>query len=129
MVKYKLKRRGKGQKEKHQCESATSIGCTPCTGDWICNLGMNPDQELNQQPLGKQDDAQPTDPNRPELKKMLQVLVTSRSFPTVNIYFTMQHYFPATLFRLQKKKKNTQKKQQLCVNAYPLDYHISLRVQ
>ena len=52
--------------EKYQCErniNLLPLACT-LTGDWTRNPGMCSDWELNQQPLGLQDDAQPTEPHQ-----------------------------------------------------------------
>ena len=42
------------------------------TEDWSCNLGMCPDQELNQQPFALQDIAQPTELHQSRLQDYLK---------------------------------------------------------
>ena len=39
--------------------------CTPSTPDLACNSGMCPGQELNRQPFGLRDNAQPTELHQP----------------------------------------------------------------
>ena len=57
-------REGKGGREgeKHQCVVASYM---PPAGDLAHNPGMCPNRELNLQPFGLQDDAQPVEPYRP----------------------------------------------------------------
>lgn len=54
---------------KHQ--SATSCMAPP-NGDQARKLGMCPNQELNEQPLGAQDDYRPTEPHWSGLKTILK---------------------------------------------------------
>ena len=57
-------RGGEGEREgeKHQFVVAS---CSPPTGDLTHNPGMCPDRELNWQPFGSQDRAQPTELHQP----------------------------------------------------------------
>ena len=75
--------------EKHQCEQET--------GDWTCNLGMCPDQELNLGPFGLWDDTQPTEPHRPEQDVNFHYwhLIVKQSFLRSGLQSTLQ--FPLFL--------------------------------
>ena len=56
------KREGEREGEKHQYVVASYM---PPTGDLVCNPGMCPDWELNQQPFSSQAVAQSTEPHQP----------------------------------------------------------------
>ena len=61
-----------GEREKHQCERNIDWLppiCAP-TGDWTCNWGMSPDQELDQQPFSAQNDAPTNWAMRPGLESI-----------------------------------------------------------
>lgn len=57
-------RRRERKSEKHWL-AASFTSCMPPNGNGACSLGMCPDLELNQRPLGVQDNAQPTEAHQP----------------------------------------------------------------
>ena len=60
MILFIVDRRREG--EKHECVAAS---CAPPTGDLARNPGRCPDWESNQQPVGLQAHAQPTELHQP----------------------------------------------------------------
>ena len=66
-----LRERAKGgEGEKHWCVGYTLIGCLSYAPNWdpVCNPGMCPDQEWNQQPFDPQANAQFAEPHQPGLR-------------------------------------------------------------
>ena len=62
-----LREKGR-EREKHQCERETSIGCLPYMpgwGGWTHNPGMFPDHELNPQRFSYGTILQPAEPHWP----------------------------------------------------------------
>ena len=71
--------------------------CAPPTGDLAHNPGMCPDWELNLQPFGPQDDAQPTKSHWPGPLYTINIEqnLACRRKPTTN----HQHSFPSISFK------------------------------